>query len=111
MTAWSSGMLNQRVTFRRVTMTGDGVGGATTTWTDLFTLWACVQPLRGREREQSMRDEARADYLIVVRNRDDLRATDVAEWRGRTLNLRFIRDRGPRTGWLEIEAELGAPGS
>ncbi len=107
--AWSIGMLDQRVTIRRKTSTKDGAGGSVTAWSDYTTVWAHVRPLRGRERDQAMRTEGVADYLVVIRNRDDLLDDDVIHWRGRDFNIRFPMAKGPRTPWLEIEAELGAP--
>jgi SPP1 family predicted phage head-tail adaptor len=107
--AWASGMLDERVTFRRKTLAKDNYGGSVTTWADYATAWAHVRPLTGREREAAMRPEGVEAYLVVVRNRSDLQDDDVIRWRSRDMNIRFIRNRGPRTAWLEIEADMGAP--
>lgn len=106
---WSAGMLDKRITFRRKTSVKDGLGGAVTTYADYKPAWAHIRPLSGREREQAQRAEGVRLYLVVVRNRDDLLDDDVIRWRGRDMNIRFIRNKGPRTAWLEIEAETGAP--
>ena len=66
-----------------------------------------MRPLTGREREHAGRREATADYLVVIRARDDLVEANRLGWEGRKLNIVFIRNRGTRTQFLEIEAVLG----
>ena len=101
------GELNQRVTLERKTRAQDGVGGATSTWATIATVAALVRPLTGREREHAGRREATADYLVVIRARDDLVEANRLGWEGRKLNIVVIRNRGTRTQFLEIEAVLG----
>lgn len=102
------GELYHRVTFKREVSVDDGMGGSTTAWQDIAEVWAHVRPLTGRERQIAGEIAAVANYLIVIRYRDDLRENDKATWRGIDLNIRFIRDRGPRAAYLEIEADKGA---
>lgn len=106
--AYEIGELDQRIALQRRTRTRDDAGGATTTWTTYATVWALVRPLSGRERERLMREEATANYLVVIRERDDVLPSDRIQWRSRELNIRFIKSRGARAMYLEIEAELGA---
>jgi SPP1 family predicted phage head-tail adaptor len=103
-----AGALDQRIELKRKTRTPDGSGGATTTTPTYATVWANVRPMTGRERERSQRAEASSDYVITIRNRADMLESDLITWRGRTLNIRFIKNQGPRFAFLEIEAELGA---
>lgn len=105
--SWAAGMLDEQVVIRRKTLVDDGYGGSTMATADFATVFAHVKPLTGREREQSSRPEGVASYLVVIRNRDDLLDDDVIRWRGRDMNIRFIRNKGPRTAWLEIEADIG----
>jgi SPP1 family predicted phage head-tail adaptor len=104
-----AGALDERVTFKRKTLMRDGMGGADEAWAAITdgTVWARLRPVRGNERTEADRTEAKADYLVTIRYRDDLLPTDRIEWRGRELNIRLIRDGGPRAQFLEIEAELG----
>lgn len=104
-----AGELDQRIAFRRKTLTSDGLGGSELVFADYASAWARVKPLSGRERQQSQRPEGVKAYEIVVRNRDDILDDDVIRWRGRDMNIRFIREKGPRDSWLYIEAEMGAP--
>jgi len=105
----SIGQLTEQVALGRYVLTGDGAGGATKAESIYAAeVWAHIRPLSGGERQASARIEERADYLIVVRYRDDMRPGDFARWNGRDLNVRFIRSRGSREHLLEVEAEMGA---
>lgn len=106
--AWHAGMLDQRVSLKHRSITDDQAGGGAVTYEEYVEVWAHVRPMSGREREHAQRAESSANYLIVVRNRDDVLDGDRATWRGRDLNVRFVKRAGPRSAWLEIEAEMGA---
>lgn len=103
---YKAGELDQRVSFLRETKVDDGMGGSTVTWPSIATVWAHVRPMSGAEREHSDRLNAQANYLIVIRYRDDITESDVAEWKGTRFNIRFAKDRA-RSTFLEIEAEKG----
>lgn len=102
------GKLDQRVALQRKTRTSDGSGGATVSWSTYATVWAHVRPMRGRERENAMREEAASDYIVVIRYRSGVVEGDRIEWRDRHMNVRFVRNEGPRTSMMEIESEMGA---
>lgn len=104
---YRGGELDQRVTIRSRTRAPDGAGGFSEHWSDVATVWALVRPMSGRERENADRQEASANYLIVVRYRSDVKESDSIYWRGNEYNIRFIKDRGPRALYLEMEAERG----
>lgn len=98
--------LDQRVKFLREVSTPDGMGGSTTSWLEICTVWAEVRPMSGREREQAQRLNAQANYVITIRNRPDINETHVAEWGSERFNIRFARTEA-RSRWLRIEAERG----
>lgn len=106
--AYQAGQLDQRISLQRKSRVRDGAGGATETWTEYAEVYAMVRPMTGRERQNAERAEALSDYVVVIRYRSGILPSDRIEWRGRKLNIRFIRNQGPRTSWLEIEAEMGA---
>lgn len=105
---WKIGQIDQRISLQRSSDVDDGAGGSVATWTEYAEVWAHVVPLSGREREQQQRAEATSNYLVVIRYRSDVVEGHKIRWRGRELNVRFVRSEGPRTSWLEIEAEMGA---
>jgi SPP1 family predicted phage head-tail adaptor len=101
------GELDQRISLVSKAEAGDGVGGVTTTETVYATVWAHVRPLRGQERKESDRVEASGDYLIAIRNRSDVNEGHIVRWGSRDLNVRFIRNRGSREIYLELECAVG----
>lgn len=105
--AYHSGELTERVTFRREVRVPDGMGGSELDWSELGEVWALVRPMSGRERQAAHQIEASADYLIVIRSPFDVQEADIAEWQGRQLNIRFVKRRGTRSLFLEMEAEMG----
>lgn len=104
---YGAGELTERVTFKREVLTADGVGGFDRTLSNICTVQALVRPMSGKEMEHSQSIQSSANYFIVIRYRSDIRENDTLEWRGRTMNIRFVKDRGPRSLWLEMNAEAG----
>ena len=102
------GELTELVTFGSLTPTADGAGGFTEA-ENLYAadVWAHVRPLGGRESQQSERQEAESTYLVVVRYRTDVLEGHFVRWGGRDLNVTFVRNRGVRQHFLEIECVLG----
>lgn len=101
------GGLDDRVGLQSKQLTDDGAGGATESWTEFAEVWAKVEPMSGREREQADREEAHSNYVVTIRNRSVSNLNRI-RWRGRYLNVRFVRNAGPRPMYLKIEAEMGA---
>ena len=96
--------LDQRVTIRREVRTADGMGGSTLSWSTVATVWAKVRPMTGSEREHSDRLSAPANYIVVIRYRDDITEADTLLWKGIEFNIRFAKDT-PRSRFLVLEAQ------
>lgn len=101
------GELTEFVELRSRTLTADGTGGSTAVWAKYADVWAHIRPLTGVEREGAMRTESIGKYLVVLRNRSDVKEADVVRWGSRDMNVIFIRARGPRDLYVELETELG----
>lgn len=109
--SYRAGEMDQRVTIRQVTETQNEYGTLVETETDLGPFWARVRPMTGNEREASNQLEAQADYLFVFRYdvhvENNIQPDNTLLWEGYKYNIRFIKDRGPRAQYLEIEAQRG----
>lgn|SRR5690606_765469 len=103
---YAAGELDQRVTFRKEVKTSDGMGGNSTTWQDIATVWAKVRPMSGSEREHADRQNAEANYLMIVRPRTDIDESCVAVWNDIEFNVRFVRFE-PRSRFMVVEVERG----
>ncbi len=101
------GQLDQRVRLVSKAETPDGIGGVSTSESIYATVWAAVRPLRGREAKEGDRVDAAGDFLIVIRNRSDVNEGHIVRWSGRDLNIRFVRNRGTREIYLELECAVG----
>lgn len=64
-----AGTLRHRVTLQTVTETRDADGGVSESWTDTATLWAAVEPLRGREYFSAKALQAEVTTRIRLRYR------------------------------------------
>lgn len=102
------GKMRERIQLQSVTLSRDGSGGATETWTTYATVWAEVRPMSGRERQNAERIEGMADYVFVIRKRDDVTEKHRILWEGRYFNIRFPKQRDSHSAYLEIEAEMGS---
>lgn len=102
------GELNERVALQRKSSSRTSAGGEVPSWTAIATVWGKVRAMSGREREHAMRTEATATHVVTIRRRSGISEVDRIVWQSRALNVRFIRDNGPRTAMVEIECEMGA---
>ena len=66
-----SAILRHRVTFQVRSTIIDSVGGQSTNWTDLFTVWAEVSPLTGREQMAAQAVQSETTHQITVRYRSE----------------------------------------
>lgn len=110
MKAMQSGDLDQRVTFQRRSRVSDGGGGYVETWADYHTCSAKVSALSGRERDMANQTEAPRNYRLWVRRDSKVAAlteADIVVWRGKTMQVRFIADQGPRHLYMQIDCEAG----
>jgi SPP1 family predicted phage head-tail adaptor len=104
------GELDQRITVERKERTPDGGGGFVETWTAQATIWALVRPMSGRERAHAQQTQSGGNYLVVVRRGIEIDEACRIIWSAepdRPLNVRFVKRRGSRAAYLEIEAEMG----
>lgn len=62
-----AGLLNHRITFQSTAPTSDNMGGFTTVWADVATVWAAVWPTSGKERLQDMKLQAEVTHKIRIR--------------------------------------------
>jgi len=69
------GALDQRVTLQSRSVVVDAVGQETITWTDVATVWAEVEQLRGRELFAAAGTVYENTTRVRIRHRTDVLAT------------------------------------
>ena len=87
-----SGDLDQRVTVERNTTTTDGWGGVVTTWAPLFTAWAAVEPLTGREFIAAQAAQSEVSARIRMRYRPWMTAQDRVIHNGTVYTIESVID-------------------
>jgi len=103
------GNLRHRINFQELTLTADGQGGHTSTWTTVLTVWAKIERSGGAERLFSQRLEATYDHKIYIRNLSGITESMRIEYEGRFFQLKSIEREEERRWWTKILAKEGVP--
>lgn len=101
------GKLRHRVTIQSESTTADGGGGFTLAWTDVTTVWAAVEPLKGAERLRGQQLEAAVTHKITIRHRSDVTTKQRLKFGTRLFNVRAVINPDERDRWLELLCEEG----
>lgn len=76
------GRFNQRITVQKPSASVDALGQRVETWTELATVWAQAQPLRGREYFAAGEVNSDASVRFRLRYRGDVTGAMRVLWRG-----------------------------
>ena len=87
-----AGQLDQRVTVERFTSTEDELGQPIQTWAPLFTCWAAVEPLTGREYLAAAALVSEVTARIRMRFRPWMTAQDRVVHNGTTYGIESLVD-------------------
>lgn len=103
----NAGQMDQRVTLQQRAAGQNTLGEVVGTWTDVATVWAKVEPLRGREYFASGQMQTAVEVRITIRARADVRTTWRVLWRGQAHEVVSVID--PRAGgeYLELMCTAG----
>lgn len=74
------GRLRHRVIVEQVSRSADAMGQAIETWTTYTTVWADIQPLRGRELFAAQTANSEATVKIFMRYKSGIQAKWRAKW-------------------------------
>jgi SPP1 family predicted phage head-tail adaptor len=75
------GRFNQRITVQKPSTSVDALGQRVETWTELATVWAQAQPLRGREYFSAGEVNSDAAVRFRLRYRSDVTGAMRVLWR------------------------------
>ena len=87
-----AGQLDQRVTVERYTSTEDELGQPIEAWAPLFTCWAAVEPLTGREYLAAQAAVSEVTAKIRMRFRPWMTAQDRVIHNGITYGIQSVID-------------------
>jgi SPP1 family predicted phage head-tail adaptor len=103
-----AGRLRERVTLQQPVTTQDGYGQDVETWADVASLWAGVEPLRGREYHEAQQHTNDVTVRVVIRRPPsiDIRPTWRVVHGATTYQIEAIIDPGSRGIFLELMCRL-----
>lgn len=112
MSALRAGQLNRRVTLQRQSTVQDSYGAPLSTWIDVATVWADIQPLTGRELENAQRMASVVSHQITVRHQAALAdSRAVAAWRalykGRAFDIHAALNENEANVFITLLASEG----
>jgi len=87
-----AGWLKNRVTLQKLTKSQNDYGEYVQTWQDVATVWASIEPLRGREYLEASAKNAEITHRIRIRYRDNLDAGMRIKFGSRTFNIESVID-------------------
>ncbi len=87
--------------------TADGGGGVSVAWTDVATVWAAIEPFKGRERLHAQQIENPLSHKVTIRHRGDVTPKMRLKFGARLLNIRAVIDPAERGRVLELLCEEG----
>lgn len=98
------GKMTERITIKAPQERRGPSGEATLDWdTTVATVWAEITGLSTRDILQAQQANVVATHRIRIRSRDDVTHLHRILWRGRTMEIASVVDRGV-SGYLEILA-------
>ena len=103
----SAGKYRRRVTFQQRVNTTDSFGQSSVAWTDLFTLWAAVEPLSGREILAAGAERAEDMYRIVIRYRTGITTQMRIKYGGKVFDITSETDILSKHKETEIMCKSG----
>lgn len=105
------GKLRHRITLQQVTRTPDGIGGYTETWTDVATVWAAVEPLRGRELFDAEQVQSEITHRVRIRYRSGVDSSMRVRFGARLFRIQSVIDVDERHREIQLMCqEVGTDG-
>lgn len=82
--------LRCRVDISRKTLTPDGIGGNTISYTTINTVWAMIEDWKGKEFYRAERTEGLVYQRVVIRAGADVEVSDVIVFEGRKMPIKYL---------------------
>jgi SPP1 family predicted phage head-tail adaptor len=97
-----AGRLRHRVTIQQRAGTQDSYGQEDDDWNDVDTVWAAVEPLRGREFLEARREGAEVTTRIVTRYRSGITPAMRVSYDSRTFDIVSVINVDERDSELQL---------
>ena len=97
--------LRHRITFQELVEVSDGQGGKTTSWSNVVTVWARIEPVSSRERLFSQQLEYNRSHKVAIRYRNDITNDMQFTFDGRTFQVKGVLSPDERKAYLFLDVE------
>jgi len=104
------GKLRHRVAILQKQTTIDPDGYPIETWEPLYSAWAKVEPISGREYYQAAAVQAQHQVRFTMRYRKDITPAMRLRWDGEDYEIKAVIDLEGRRRWLQIMVEAVSSG-
>ncbi|HEY3363954.1 MAG TPA: phage head closure protein [Symbiobacteriaceae bacterium] len=98
----SAGFLRHRVVLQMPVQARDSMGGTITTWQDLATIWAGIEPLQGKEWFADARDTSEQWTIVTIRYRIGVKPTMRIKFGTTIYDIRAVADIDLRNRKLRL---------
>ena len=85
-----AGKLRHRIVIQQNTTSQSGTGAHTDSWAALATVWAAIEPLRGREFMEAKGLYEEAAVRFRIRHRTDLNTEQRVSWDSRFFDITAV---------------------
>ena len=96
-----SSTLRRRITIQSRTATLDSFGQQVTTWTNLVSCWASIEPLSGHELIAAQAVSSELSHTVTIQYRTTVTAAMRVLYQGRVLNIQSVTD--PETAHVALQ--------
>ena len=94
--------LDKRITIQKTVKASDNVGGFTTTWADIVTVWAAIWPVSAREQVRDKQTVGEISHRVRIRFRRAVRSTYRIQYKRRYFSILGIVNPDEDNTWLDI---------
>lgn len=88
-----AGDLTRRITIQQRATTRDTFGQQTTTWTDLLSCWAQIEPMSGRELITAQAVNSEITHTVTILYRSQIKPAMRVVYQGRIFNIVSVTDQ------------------
>ena len=97
-----SGELRHRIELLASGSVSDGMGGSTSGWSTFATVWAAVEPLRGRAFMEAKAAQSEVSHRVRMRYADGITAAMKVRYEGRIFSIDAVLNINERNRELHL---------
>jgi len=99
-----AGRLRHRITIQRPSSSAGALGEKIKSWADVSTVWAAIEPLRGREFLEAHQQESEITTRFIIRYKGGLNTRMRISFGSKYYKIESIINPDERNRYLEIMA-------